>query len=85
MSQELKNDTQYRHIKKEDRKKILLLCDDIRMTSGISTMAREIVIGTSGHFNWVNVAGSLHHPEAGKKLDVSQDTAKISGDRKSVV
>jgi len=79
MSQELKNDTQYRHIKKEDRKKILLLCDDIRMTSGISTMAREIVIGTAGHFNWVNVGGSLQHPEQGKKLDVSQDTARVSG------
>lgn len=25
-----KNDPKYRHIKKQDRKKILLLCDDIR-------------------------------------------------------
>jgi len=32
------------YIKKEDRKTILLLCDDIRMHSGIATMAREFVI-----------------------------------------
>ena len=35
------------YIEKSKRKKILLLCDDIRMTSGISTMAREIVVGTA--------------------------------------
>jgi len=67
------------YIEKDKRKKILLLCDDIRMTSGISTMAREIVIGTSGHYNWVNVGGAMQHPEAGKKLDVSQDTSNVAG------
>lgn len=67
------------YIQKDKRKKILLLCDDIRMTSGISTMAREIVIGTSGHYNWVNVGGAMQHPEAGKRLDVSQDTSNVAG------
>ena len=67
------------YIEKDKRKKILLLCDDIRMTSGISTMAREIVIGTSGHYNWVNVGGAMQHPEAGKRLDVSQDTSNVAG------
>jgi glycosyltransferase involved in cell wall biosynthesis len=42
-------------------------------------MAREIVIGTSGHYNWVNVGGAMQHPEAGKKLDVSQDTSNVAG------
>lgn len=67
------------YIEKSKRKKILLLCDDIRMTSGISTMAREIVIGTAGHYNWVNVGGAMEHPESGKKLDVSQDTNNTIG------
>jgi hypothetical protein len=67
------------YIEKNKRKKILLLCDDIRMTSGISTMAREIVIGTSGHYNWINVGGAMQHPEAGKRLDVSQDTSNVAG------
>lgn len=67
------------YIPKDQRKKILLLCDDIRMTSGISTMAREIVIGTSHRFNWVNVGGAISHPENGQRLDISEDTNKHRG------
>ncbi len=62
------------YIPQSDRKKILLLCDDIRMTSGISTMAREIVVGTAHHFNWVNLGGAITHPEEGKKLDICAST-----------
>lgn len=67
------------YIPKEQRKKILFLCDDIRFTSGISTMAKEIVIGTAHRFNWVNVGAAINHPEVGKKLDVSQDTNNLAG------
>ena len=67
------------YIPQAQRKKILFLCDDIRMTSGISTMAREIVLGTSHKFNWVNIGGAISHPEAGKKLDISADSGKIAG------
>ena len=67
------------YIPKEQRKKILLLCDDIRFTSGISTMAKEIVIGTAHRFNWVNLGAAIEHPEQGKRLDVSQDTSVITG------
>ena len=64
------------YIPQAQRKKILLLCDDIRMTSGISTMAREIVLGTSHHFNWVNVGGAINHPDQGKRFDLNADTNK---------
>jgi glycosyltransferase involved in cell wall biosynthesis len=67
------------YIPKEQRKKILLLCDDIRFTSGIATMAREIVVGTAHHFNWVNVGGAVSHPEKGTRLDLSADTNKNAG------
>ncbi len=67
------------YIKQQDRKKILLLSDDIRFTSGISTMAKEIVIGTAHHFNWVNLGAAINHPEAGQRLDVSADTNKFAG------
>ena len=67
------------YIPREKRKKILLLCDDIRMTSGISTMAREIVVGTANVFNWVNLGGAINHPDQGKRLDISEDTNKILG------
>jgi len=67
------------YIPKEKRKKILLLCDDIRMTSGISTVAREIVVGTAHKYNWINVGGAINHPEQGKKLDLCQDTSAMAG------
>ena len=62
------------YIPKEQRKKILLLCDDIRFTSGIATIAREMVVGTSHVFNWTNIGGAINHPEQGKRLDLSPDT-----------
>jgi glycosyltransferase involved in cell wall biosynthesis len=67
------------YIPQEKRKKILLLCDDIRMTSGISTMAREIVIGTAHHFNWVNIGGAITHPDKGKRFDLNSDTNNQAG------
>jgi hypothetical protein len=67
------------YIKQEDRKKILFLCDDIRMHSGVATMSREIVTGTAHRYNWVNVAAAIKHPDAGKRLDLSNDTNKLAG------
>ena len=67
------------YIPKADRKKILLLCDDIRMHSGVATMAREIVIGTSHRFNWFNLGAALKHPEVGKVFDISDDVNKNIG------
>jgi glycosyltransferase involved in cell wall biosynthesis len=63
---------EFGYVKKEDRKKILLLCDDIRLHSGVATMAREMVVGTSHHFNWFNIGGAIKHPEEGKVFDLSQ-------------
>jgi len=69
----------FEHLPKGKRKKILLICDDIRVHSGIATVAKEIVIHTAHHFNWVNVAGAINHPDKGKKLDLSDATNKESG------
>jgi len=62
------------YIPKDQRKKILLMCDDIRMPSGIGTVGKELVIGTAYKYNWVNVGGAINHPDIGKRLDLSQDT-----------
>jgi hypothetical protein len=67
------------YIEQEDRKKILFICDDIRMHSGVATMAREIVTGTAHRYNWVNLAAAIKHPDAGKRLDLSNDTNKVAG------
>lgn len=69
----------FRYLEQKDRKNILLLCDDIRMHSGIATMAREFVIGTAHHFNWLNVGAAIQHPEIGKVLDLSADINKTTG------
>ena len=67
------------YIKHGDRKTILLLCDDIRMHSGIATMAREFVINSAHHYNWINVGAAINHPEKGKVLDISGDINKKLG------
>jgi len=67
------------YIPKADRKNILLLCDDIRMHSGIATMGREIVLGTANHFNWFNLGAALKHPDHGKVFDLSDDINKKLG------
>jgi len=69
----------FRYVKREDRKKILLLSDDLRLHSGVATMAREIVIQTAHHFNWVNLGGAIKHPDEGKVFDLSADVNKEAG------
>ena len=69
----------FKHLPQNERKKILLICDDIRVHSGVATVAKEIVVHTAHHFNWVQVAGAINHPEQGKKLDLSGDTNKATG------
>ena len=67
------------YIKKEQRKRILLLCDDIRLHSGVATMAKEFVIGTAHHFNWFNLGGAIKHPEQGQRFDLSPSTNEVAG------
>jgi len=67
------------YLPQNERKKILLICDDIRVHSGVATVARELVLHTAQHFNWVNIAGAINHPEQGKRFDLSQDTNSSTG------
>jgi glycosyltransferase involved in cell wall biosynthesis len=69
----------FAYLPPDKRKKILLICDDIRVHSGVATVARELVLNTAQHFNWVNVGGAINHPEAGKRLDLSPDTNNNTG------
>lgn len=66
-------------VPKDNRKKILLLSDDMRMPSGVGTMSREIVLGTCHRFNWVQLAAAINHPEAGKVLDASESLTNDIG------
>jgi glycosyltransferase involved in cell wall biosynthesis len=42
-------------------------------------MAREIVLGTSHHYNWVVIGAAIDHPEAGQRMDLSEATNKETG------
>ena len=75
----------FEYLPLEQRKKILLICDDIRVHSGVATVGREIVVHTAHHFNWVNIAGSINHPEQGKRLDLSKSTDDAAGTTDSSV
>jgi glycosyltransferase involved in cell wall biosynthesis len=59
--------------------RILLLSDDLRMTSGIATMSREIVMGTVDRFNWVQLGAGINHNEFGKFVDVNADVREKTG------
>ena len=67
------------YLPKDQRKKILLITDDIRLPSGVGNIGKEIVIHTSHRYNWVNIGAAIGHPEAGKRFDVSGDTNNIAG------
>ena len=54
-----------------NKKKILLLSDDLRMHSGIATQSKEFVMGTIHHYDWVQIAGAINHPEEGKIIDMN--------------
>jgi glycosyltransferase involved in cell wall biosynthesis len=67
------------YLPKDQRKKILLITDDIRLPSGVGSIGKEIIIHTSHRYNWVNIGAAIGHPEAGKRFDVSGDTNSIAG------
>ena len=61
------------------KKKILLFSDDLRMSSGVGTMSREIVLGTLDKFDWVQVGGAIKHPDEGKFIDMNDSVRKDTG------
>tara|TARA_R110001592_G_scaffold65074_2_gene199886 strand:- start:1926 stop:3395 length:1470 start_codon:yes stop_codon:yes gene_type:complete len=67
------------YIPKDQRKKVLFLCDDIRLHSGIGTMAREIILNTAHHYNWVNLGAAIKHPEQGQAFDLSSQINESIG------
>jgi|TARA_B110000196_G_scaffold33975_1_gene25621 glycosyltransferase involved in cell wall biosynthesis len=58
------------------KKKILLLSDDLRLSSGVGTMSKEIVFGTLHEYDWFQVGAAIDHPEAGKLVDLSEQVKK---------
>ena len=62
-----------------DKRKILLLSDDLRMNSGVGTMSREFVVGTLHHYDWVQIGGAIKHPDEGKIINLDESVREESG------
>lgn len=61
------------------KKKILLLSDDLRLTSGIATVSRDMVLGTVHKYDWIQIGAAINHPDKGKMMDLSEDAKNITG------
>jgi len=61
------------------KKKILLLSDDLRMSSGVGTVSKNFVLGTLEHYDWVQAGGAIKHPEEGKVVDMNESIRKETG------
>ena len=66
-------------VSENKKKKIILLSDDLRMSSGVGTMSREIVMGTLDEYDWVQVGGAIQHPDKGKVFDMNENVRKETG------
>ncbi len=66
-------------VKARKKKKIMLLADDLRMSSGVGTMSREFVLGTLDRYDWVQIGGAIKHPENGKVINMNDSVRKDTG------
>jgi glycosyltransferase involved in cell wall biosynthesis len=64
---------------RREKKKILLLSDDLRMSSGVGTMSREIVMNSADKYDWVQIGGAIKHPDGGKIVDMNDPVREESG------
>ena len=67
------------YIKPEQRKKILLITDDIRVHSGVAQIGREMILNTCHHYNWTQIAGAVDHPDKGKQIIMDDEINKQTG------
>lgn len=74
---DLRNGTEVLH--KDNRKKLIIMSDDMRVPTGIGTMTHEFVLGICHRFNILQVGAGINHPDAGKMLEVSEDVQDITG------
>jgi len=64
------------YIPRDERKKILLIADDIRVHSGVAQIAREFIVNSCHHYNFACVGGAVKHPDQGKVFDMNAPIGK---------
>ena len=60
----------------KDRKKILILADDLRTHSGVGVMTKEIVMGMLHQYKICQIGSALNHPNSGEMSDLSDAVKK---------
>lgn len=63
----------------KNKKRILLLSDDLRMPSGIANVSKQLVLGTVHKYDWIQLGAAIQHPEQGKILDLSESVKEVTG------
>ena len=66
------------YIPQDERKKILLIADDLRVQSGVAQIAREFVVHSCHRYNFACIGGAVNHPDKGKRFDMCQAMAESS-------
>jgi hypothetical protein len=69
----------YKHIPKDQRKKILLISDDIRSVSGVGCVSKQIIIGTAHYLRWTQISGAQIHNEKGKVINMDKAINEAAG------
>ena len=67
------------------KKKILLISDDIRGSSGVSHISKNLILETSAIFDWVQMSAMVNHTESGTIVDVSESVNKVTNINNSYV
>ena len=65
-----------KYLPQNERKKILLISDDLRAHSGVGNISKAIVLNSSHHYNWCQIAGGINHAEKGQTISLSDSTNK---------
>ena len=66
------------------KKKVLFLSDDIRGTSGVSNISKQIILQTCHEYDWVQLSASASS-DSNKIIDVSESVNKIVNSNNSYV
>lgn len=61
------------------KKKILLISDDIRGSSGVSHISKSLVVGSIDKIDWIQLSAMRNHPDRGHIIDVSESVSKLTG------
>jgi glycosyltransferase involved in cell wall biosynthesis len=60
------------------KKKILLISDDISSATGVGNIAKDFVVNSCHHYDFVNIGGAIQHPLNGQRIDISKEINKLA-------